>query len=108
VSRVLNALVICDLQADSRRLEEINAPLAEKHGQVFANDGGKWYGGPKRMEASIYGAAFNHVPVEDVVAAVRGARWDSPGSVKLLLMDQNDDEWTVYEFAPRPTRSLML
>ena len=109
MSWVLNAIVAWDtLEDTAKRLEEVNAPLAAAHGQTFANTGAEWYGGPKRMEATFFGAAFNHVPPAEVAAAVRDAHWDLPGSVQLFLKDQEDDRWTLWEFAPRPSRSLML
>ena len=109
MSWVLNAIVTWDILEDtSKRLEEVNAPLAAAHGQTFANNGAEWHGGPKRMEATLFGAAFNHVPPTEVVAAVRSAQWDRPGSVQLFLKDQEDERWTLYEFAPRPSRSLLV
>lgn len=107
MSWVLNAIVSFDiLENPETRLAEINAPLERDHGQVFANDGHEWYGGPKRMEATYFGAAFNHVPISDVLAAVRAARWDDMSAVQLLLMDQEESRWTIYEFDRHPTLSL--
>lgn len=101
MSWVLNATVTWDILEDTvQRLAEINAAPEREHGQAFANNDAEWYGGPKRMEATFFGAAFNHVPPSDVVAAVANAHWDSPDSVQLFLKDQEDDRWTLYEFSP--------
>jgi hypothetical protein len=107
MSWVLNAIVTWDILEDTdQRLAEVNAPLEREHGQTFANDGAEWYGGPKRMEATFFGAAFNHVPPSDVVAAVADAQWERSESVQLFLKDQEDGRWTLYEFAPRLSQSL--
>jgi hypothetical protein len=89
-----------------QRLAEVNEPLERAHGQTFARDDAEWYGGPKRMEATFFGAAFNHVPRSDVVAAVANARWETPGFVQLFLKDQEDDRWTLYEFTPQLSQPL--
>jgi hypothetical protein len=107
MSWVLNAIVTWDiLEHTEQRLAEVNAPLEREHGQTFANDDAEWYGGPKRMEATFFGAAFNRVPPSDVVAAVANARWETPGSVQLFLKDQEDDRWTLYEFTPQLSQPL--
>ena len=107
VSWVLNAIVTWDILEDTvQRLAEINAALEREHGQAFANNDAEWYGGPKQMEATFFGAAFNHVPPSDVVAAVANARWESPESVQLFLKDQEDDRWTLYEFSPQLSQAL--
>jgi hypothetical protein len=107
MSWVLNAIVTWDiLEHTAQRLAEVNAPLGREHGQRFANDDAEWYGGPKRMEATFFGAAFNHVPPSDVVAAVANAQWEMPASVQLFVKDQEDDRWTLYEFAPQLSEPL--
>lgn len=107
MSWVLNAIVTWDtLEATEQRLAEVNTPLEREHGQTFSNNDAEWYGGPKRMEATFFGAAFNYVPPSDVVAAVANASWEMPDLVQLLLKDQEDERWTLYEFTPQPSRPL--
>lgn len=60
MSWLLNAIVTWDILEDTEpRLAEVTAPLEREHGQAFANDDAEWYGGPKRMEATFFGAAFS-------------------------------------------------
>jgi hypothetical protein len=58
------------------------------------------------MEATFFGADFNHVPPSDVATAVANAQWEMPATVQLLLKDQEDSRWTLYEFAPQLSRPL--
>ena len=50
-----------------------------------------WYAGDKFLECEIYPGSFNHLNLEDLIAAIQKVKWDDPRSVQLFIQGQEDD-----------------
>lgn len=86
------------LEAEARRMVEVNASSLLRE-QVFVDNTGypaTGWGGSKYPEKPVWAAAFNYVPLEDVLEAARSAKWEYPAEVQILWHGQHDDLWTVH------------
>jgi hypothetical protein len=50
-------------------------------------------GGEKNLEANLFVAAFNYMPLPKLVDAVRSANWNAPDLVQLFIKDDDDDRF---------------
>jgi hypothetical protein len=61
-----------------------------------------WYGGSKYFEAYIYLGAFNYLLLDEFIEYVRSIQWQSPESVQLVVMEQEDDRFRIIDvFSPK-------
>lgn len=83
-------------------VEAVNAALLAadpERRQVFRPLAKESWGGAKYPETPVYGLAANHLPERHVLAAVARADWPEPHLGLLLLMRQEDEDWTVFRLA---------
>jgi hypothetical protein len=50
-----------------------------------------WYAGSKILECQICPGAFNHLQLDQLVAAIRQVTWDDPRSVQLFVQEQEEE-----------------
>ena len=76
---------------------DVNNAISDRYETAFtrvpASDS-EFVGGDKNMECDVYLAAFNYMPLEHLLAAVRGARWNSPEHVQVFVQDEDEDRFT--------------
>jgi hypothetical protein len=97
VSYVNNAILTFDVgERTKERIAEVNAGLESLglNQRLRDDDLGEFgdaYGGSKCLEHNICVAAFNYVTLENFLAAVRSAAWNSPENVRVFWCDQEED-----------------
>jgi hypothetical protein len=78
--------VMCDV---NNALDDSHTPFT----RVPASDS-EYVGGEKNMECDVYLAAFNYMPLEHLLAAIRGARWNRPEHVQVFVKDEDEERFT--------------
>lgn len=96
MSHVDNVLLSFSILEDApARMGEVNEWLSEcgtnpgMFGLELA-DVEQAYGGYKRLEAVVYAAAFNYLPEDDFLAALKRVGWEYPDEVQILIRRQHD------------------
>ena len=78
-------------------LDTINAWLEGRHGAQLLEISDK-AGGNQPMQSSVYGGAFNMLKIEEFVQLVKSQPWVEPENVQLLIKDEQEERFTIYEF----------
>jgi hypothetical protein len=55
-------------------------------------------GGGKAMQALVYGGAFNFLRIEEFIRLVRAQPWQEPDNVQLLLKNEDEGRFRLYDF----------
>jgi hypothetical protein len=98
MSEVTNVLLAFSiLENDDARIAEVNAWLEANCGHALTTVWGNrdCYGGGKAMEAPLYAAAINDLPLTEFLAHLRTVQWKEPDCVQLILHGQHDDRWRI-------------
>jgi hypothetical protein len=101
MSRVMNVILThgCG-EYDELRIAEVNSALVDSH-VPFARIPASYsasVGGEKNMECTVYLAAFNYMPLDRLVAAIRAAKWRDPDDVQLFVKDEDEQRFTEREW----------
>ncbi|HEY9851572.1 MAG TPA: hypothetical protein V6D28_19030 [Leptolyngbyaceae cyanobacterium] len=87
---------------DGEEIEEvtplinINAWLQE-HGWRTLDDLCQCVNTGKSMQSRVYGGAFNFLKIDDFIKIVKTQEWREPHNVQLLIKDEEDEKFTLYE-----------
>ena len=97
MSRVMNVILTHSCSEMSpARIADVNNAISDRFEYAFtripASDS-EFVGGDRHMECFVYLAAFNYMPLEHLLAAVKNARWDDPGTVQLFIQDEDEDRF---------------
>ena len=85
---------------ESEALAGVNAWLREQgYGQLVKLDRHAFAAGERAMQAEVHGGAFNYLDIPAFVACVQQQRWRASAYVQLLLKDEQEQRFTVYEFS---------
>jgi hypothetical protein len=98
MSEVTNVLLAFSiLEDDDARIADVNAWLEASCGHALKSvwDNRDCYGGGKAMEAPLFAAALNYLPLDQFLAHLRTVRWKEPDCVQLILRGQHDDRWRI-------------
>ena len=97
MSRVMNVILSfgCSENWPDRTREIDEALDRTEHNGFYEPVGESEYqlGGEKGLEANLFVAAFNYMPLPKLVDAVRSAKWYAPDCVQLFIKDEDDDRF---------------
>ena len=65
-----------------------------------------WYGGTKMLETPLFIGAFNHLVLEDLIVWLKGIKWEEPENVQLIVKEQEDDRFSIYDFSSPPHKNI--
>jgi hypothetical protein len=90
------------LEEHEDRLREVNSFFYkdDKAGFVLMDSEGtpqNWYGGSKVMECWIAMGAFNYIDLDEFKNHLKNVKWNSPEYMQLIIKDQDDDKWSIWE-----------
>jgi hypothetical protein len=51
----------------------------------------------KPMQSRVYGGAFNFLKIDQFIKVVKDQAWREPHNVQLLIKDEEDEKFTLYE-----------
>jgi len=76
--------------------DKLNDYLKENHNgaNLVMVDG--YAGGNKHMQCDVFMAAINYLNIKDFVKSFQGIDWEYPEGSQLLIKDEHDDKFTVY------------
>lgn len=87
---------------DAECLVDVNAHLAREHGTGLKpmihgdeHDDLHW-GGNKNPEVVLYAGAFNYLDDEELLDVIASQPWTYPDEIQVLIQDQNDMRFVVY------------
>ena len=60
--------------------------------------------GDKYLEMDVLVGAFNYFPTEEFVELVFSIPWDNPETVQLLICEQHEYKFKIYDHDTRPNR----
>ncbi len=109
MSIVDNWLLLLPLMDDDPDgpIEAVNQSLVEVDAtgdqQFLELDPDSW-GGTKFPERGVYGLAANFLDTHVVLKAVKSAPWTEPERGRLLLSQQENDDWQVWRLNDLPDR----
>jgi len=84
---------------------ETSHPNADKLNEYLSKNYGGWKlvkvdskaGGGKVMQCDLFLAAINHLNIPDFLDAFHKVEWESPECTQLMLKDEHDEVFTVYQ-----------
>lgn len=77
-------------------LSNINAWLQE-NGWRTLNNLNQYVNTGKPMTSPVYGGAFNFLKIDEFIKIVKAQAWREPHNVQLLIKDEEDEKFTMYE-----------
>ncbi len=51
------------------------------------------------MQARVFGGAYNFLKVNEFIEVVKSQRWREPQNVQLLIQDEEDERFTLYDLS---------
>lgn len=98
---VTNVMLHCSV-IDRHLIDEVNHFFDGDPGRglIDVHAPGHWYGGTKGFEASLFVAACNHLNLQALYEHVRKIVWREPGSVQLIVKDQEDFAFRAIQVFP--------
>jgi hypothetical protein len=97
VYEVNEAAETCE-ETESEALTGVNAWLHEQgYGRLVNLGEHASRAGDRAMQAEVYGGAFNFLDVPAFIGCVQEQKWRSPGNVQLLLQEEQERRFTLYE-----------
>lgn len=81
-------------------LKNINAWLAENNYRSLNNLHDHVNTG-KSMQAFVYGGAYNFLKIKEFLETVKAQDWKEPENVQLLIQDEQDERFTLYNLSDK-------
>lgn len=103
MSMVDNWLLLLEV-GEQDGLNEVNACLADvdkcRRQQFNLLDEYSW-GGSRCPEVDVFGMAANHLPADNVLAAIKGAKWNEPDQCAVAFCPQKGG-WQIWQLNALP------